>query len=288
MSRPVLSFWLTRSVHSFTSALISSSLSFNLNLLSDTLTNLKPKMPGMLTRSKSLRFLRNNRREATEQDNGDSMPPVKGPQTDFDKYKGTTSDSRTEGNLGVPDTAKRPSTSGGPGERLPMFHKKTNPVASIYSQDHIPSFQSPTTSTTVLYSPDATKEQGVIGIALGSPTPTIPQFPWPAARKHQNLNSVDGSRYSVKRLHLQWKSPHSISWRRPLLQHLEQTATMMTKYSNLRHLRHLNRRKRRGRNCEVCPHLPIDPTSEHHASGHLGSLFRLNRHQRRLRPGNGH
>jgi hypothetical protein len=170
VSRPVLSFWLNRAVHSFTSALISSSLSFNLNLLSDTLTNLKPKMPGMLTRSKSLRFLRNNRREATEQDNGDSMPPVKGPQTDFDKYKGTTSDSRTEGNLGVPDTAKRPSTSGGPGERLPMFHKKTNPVASIYSQDHIHSFQSPTTSTTVLYSPDATKEQGVIGIALGSPT----------------------------------------------------------------------------------------------------------------------
>jgi hypothetical protein len=127
-------------------------------------------MPGMLTRSKSLRFLRNNRRDATEQDNGDSMPPVKGPQTDFDKYKATTSDSRTEGKLGVPDMAKRPSTSGGPGERPLMFHRKTNPGPSIYSQDHIHSFQSPTTSTTVLYSPDATKEQGVIGIALGSPT----------------------------------------------------------------------------------------------------------------------
>jgi hypothetical protein len=66
--------------------------------------------------------------------------------------------------------AKRPSTSGGPGERPLVFHRKTNPAPSIYSQDHIHSFQSPTTSTTVLYSPDATKEQGVIGIALGSPT----------------------------------------------------------------------------------------------------------------------
>ncbi|KAG9191913.1 hypothetical protein G6011_10647 [Alternaria panax] len=127
-------------------------------------------MPGMLTRSKSLRFLRNNRRDATEQVNGDSMPPAKGPQTDFDKYKATTSDSRKEGSLGVPDVAKRPSTSGGPGEHPFMFHKKTNPAPSIYSQDHIHSFQSPTSSTTVLYSPDTTKEQGVIGIALGSPT----------------------------------------------------------------------------------------------------------------------
>jgi hypothetical protein len=127
-------------------------------------------MPGMLARSKSLRFLRNNRRDATEPGNGASMPSVKGPQTDLDKYKSPTFEPSTEVNLGVPGTAVRPSTSGGPGERPFAFHRKTNFAPSIYSQDHIHSFQSPTTSTTVLYSPDATKEQGVIGIALGSPT----------------------------------------------------------------------------------------------------------------------
>jgi hypothetical protein len=224
VSRPVPSFWLTRAVHSFTPAPISSCLSFLLTIPSHTLTNLKPKMPGMLARSKSLRFLRNNRRDATEQDNGASMPSVRGPQTDFDKYKSSTSDSSTEVNLGVPGTAVRPSTSGGPGERPFMFHRKTNLAPSIYSQDHIHSFQSPTTSTTVLYSPDATKERGVIGIALGSPTsgshwktspqaavstadPNLTNFPM-ATLNHSNDSSASlSSRPEAPKTKLsRWKS----------------------------------------------------------------------------------
>lgn len=127
-------------------------------------------MPGMLTRSKSLRFLKNSRKDAIDQENGNSMPSPKGPQTDFDKYKASTLGSRREGNLQAPDMAIRPSTAGGPTERPLMFHRKTNPAPSVHSQDHVHSFQSPTTSTTVLYTADVTKEQGVIGIALGSPT----------------------------------------------------------------------------------------------------------------------
>jgi hypothetical protein len=99
------------------------------------------------------------------------MPPLKGSQTDFDKYPPTIHESRAEEKLGASDMAIRPATSGGPGERPLMFHKKTNPIPSVFSQDVAHSFQSPTSSTTVLYNADVTKEQGIIGIALGSPSP---------------------------------------------------------------------------------------------------------------------
>ncbi|RAR10837.1 hypothetical protein DDE83_004870 [Stemphylium lycopersici] len=138
-------------------------------------------MPGMLTRSKSLRFLKNGRKDAIDQENGGSMPSPNAPQSDFDKYKASTLDSRREGNLQAPDMAIRPSTAGGPTERPLMFHRKTNPAPSVHSQDHVHSFQSPTTSTTVLYTADVTKEQGVIGIALGSPTSASHWTPPPPA-----------------------------------------------------------------------------------------------------------
>jgi hypothetical protein len=127
-------------------------------------------MPGILARSKSLRFLKNTRRDATGQENGDSMPPLKSPQTGFEKYQPTIHESGAGEKLGAPNMAVRPSTSGGPGERPMMFHRKTNPTPSVFSQDVVHSFQSPTSSTTVLYTTDVTKEQGVIGIALGSPS----------------------------------------------------------------------------------------------------------------------
>jgi hypothetical protein len=98
------------------------------------------------------------------------MPPLKSPQTGLDKYQPTIHESRAGEKLGAPNMAIRPSTSGGPGERPMMFHRKTNPTPSVFSQDVAHSFQSPTSSTTVLYTTDVTKEQGVIGIALGSPS----------------------------------------------------------------------------------------------------------------------
>jgi hypothetical protein len=127
-------------------------------------------MPGMLARSKSLRFLRNNRKDAIDQEKGNALPPIKASQTDLDKYNASTANLPVEGNLKAPDMALRPSTSGGPAERPVVPRRKTNPAPSFHSDNHVHSFQSPTTSTTVLYTSDVTKEQGVIGIALGSPT----------------------------------------------------------------------------------------------------------------------
>ncbi|KAI2476260.1 hypothetical protein Ptr902_12336 [Pyrenophora tritici-repentis] len=123
-------------------------------------------MPGMLTRSKSLRFLKNNR---NDQDNGRSMQPAKGPQTGLDKYMSSTHFSGPEINLDSTHMAVRPNTSGGPGERL-MSPKTHHPALPDRPQDHVHSFQSPTTSTTLLDTADTTAERGVIGIALGSPT----------------------------------------------------------------------------------------------------------------------
>ncbi|KAE8826986.1 hypothetical protein HRS9139_08158 [Pyrenophora teres f. teres] len=123
-------------------------------------------MPGMLTRSKSLRFLKNNR---NDQDNGRSMQHAKGPQTGLDKYNSSTHFSGPEINLDSTHMAVRPNTSGGPGERL-MSPKTQHPALPDHPQDHVHSFQSSTTSTTVPYTADTTTDRGVIGIALGSPT----------------------------------------------------------------------------------------------------------------------
>ncbi|KAF2852776.1 hypothetical protein T440DRAFT_17975 [Plenodomus tracheiphilus IPT5] len=135
-------------------------------------------MPGMLTRSKSLRFLKSGRKDATAQQNEQSMQPPKAPQTDSDKLRSATPSSRAEPRLESPDMAVRPSTSGGPGDRTTMmFHKKTNAAPSIYSQDQAPTFPSfpsfpsfPNSTTTLSTNGEITEEQGVIGIALGSPT----------------------------------------------------------------------------------------------------------------------
>lgn len=98
------------------------------------------------------------------------MPSIKGSQTDLDKYIASTANLPVEGNLKAPDLAVRPSTSGGPVQRPMKPRSTTNPAPSFHSEEYVHSFQSPTTSTTVLYTSDVTKEQGVIGIALGSPT----------------------------------------------------------------------------------------------------------------------
>jgi hypothetical protein len=66
--------------------------------------------------------------------------------------------------------AVRPNTSGGPGDRRTQFHLKTNPVPSMHSENDLASYLS-ANSSAVLSSGDASKSsEGVIGIALGSPT----------------------------------------------------------------------------------------------------------------------
>ncbi|KAF1842561.1 uncharacterized protein K460DRAFT_370533 [Cucurbitaria berberidis CBS 394.84] len=125
-------------------------------------------MPGLLTRSKSLRFLKGSRKE---QEHEYSMPPPNAPQTDLDRYTSATQIPRPESKLETQDLMVRPSTSGGTEDRATMFYtKKTNTSTSADSQDQVQAFIPPTNSTTVLYTAEVTEEQGIIGIALGSPT----------------------------------------------------------------------------------------------------------------------
>jgi hypothetical protein len=125
-------------------------------------------MPGLLTRSKSLRLLTGSRR-AHRKEPLNSVPQADASQTDFDRFNSATPVSRTRGTLEAPVMPTRPSTSGAPGERPVHFHKKTLPAPSVYSEDRFLAFSSPTDSTAVLHTIQQPGEQDVIGIALGSP-----------------------------------------------------------------------------------------------------------------------
>lgn len=97
------------------------------------------------------------------------MQLPKGAQVALDKSRSATPISKTEDRLESPEMAVRPSTSSGPGECATP--KKTNAAPSFYTQKHAFTFASATNSTTVLSTGrNSTEEQGIIGIALGSPT----------------------------------------------------------------------------------------------------------------------
>ncbi|KAF1933026.1 uncharacterized protein M421DRAFT_53415 [Didymella exigua CBS 183.55] len=127
-------------------------------------------MPSLLTRSKSLRLLKGNRRGAQQEESQfqSSVPSPNIPQTDFDRFKAATPVPRAERTLEAPEMVARPSTSSGPGERAIQFHKKTVPAPSVYSEDRFLAFSSPTNSSAVLHAVESPVD--VIGIALGSPT----------------------------------------------------------------------------------------------------------------------
>lgn len=100
-----------------------------------------------------MRILRGgHRKDAQQQD-----------ASQIDRYPSATPVSRKERHVETPDFVVRPSTSGG-------VHLKTDQVAAIHSyQDLTSSF--PSNSTTVLTAPQVTdSSEGIIGIALGSPT----------------------------------------------------------------------------------------------------------------------
>jgi hypothetical protein len=98
------------------------------------------------------------------------MQPLKAPQTHFDKSRSATPISRAEGKLTPPNLDVRPNTSDGPGDsNTMMFHMKTNTTA-FQSQEHVPWNPSPMQSSTTLSPAYVREEQGVIGMALGSPT----------------------------------------------------------------------------------------------------------------------
>jgi hypothetical protein len=123
-------------------------------------------------RSKSMRLLKGYRKDNAQQERfpDPSIPRSDAPQTDNDRYRSAAPISGVGERLGTLDMAVRPSTSGGQGDRRLPFHMKTNHSPSVDSQSEL-SFLSPTISTTVLYATEfADSREGIIGIALGSPT----------------------------------------------------------------------------------------------------------------------
>jgi hypothetical protein len=117
-----------------------------------------------------MRLLMGHRRDAQQEGPQKSMPRSGDSQTDIDRYQSATPISRKERDVETPDMLPRPSTSGGPGDRRTLFHMKTNPVASNCSQNDLPT-SFPLNSTTVLPTAGAIdSSEGIIGIALGSPT----------------------------------------------------------------------------------------------------------------------
>ncbi|KAH7070192.1 hypothetical protein FB567DRAFT_215963 [Paraphoma chrysanthemicola] len=127
-------------------------------------------MPGLLSRSKSMRLLKGHRKDTHQEQAQNSMPRLSGPQTDNDRYHSPTPILRAEGKLDPPEVAVRPNTSSGPGDRRTLFHMKTNHAASNHSQNDL-TFSQPLESPTLLYTQEVTgSQEGIIGIALGSPT----------------------------------------------------------------------------------------------------------------------
>ncbi|KAL5115055.1 hypothetical protein ACEQ8H_007030 [Pleosporales sp. CAS-2024a] len=127
-------------------------------------------MPGFLSRSRSVQLLKGHGRDIPLDADENSMPGPGDSQTEIDRYHSATPISRRERDIASPDMAPRPSTSGGPRDRKTLFHMKTNAVVYIQSQDDPPSsFAS--NSTAVKTNAGATDTpEGIIGIALGSPT----------------------------------------------------------------------------------------------------------------------
>ncbi len=143
----------------------------------------------MLTRSRSLRFLRGNHKAREYED--DVLLPPKAPQTELDRYFTASPILRPERNLDAFDITQRPSTSDGVSDRsTKMFHLKSlNNSPSVHPHDR--RIESPlrtsNMSPSVLYSAEVTTGSGVIGIALGSPTTGSHWNPTP----HSSTSKLD-------------------------------------------------------------------------------------------------
>lgn len=133
-----------------------------------------------------MRLLKGHRKEVQQEQAQNSMPRSGAPQTDIDRYGSGTPISRAEAKLETPDLALRPSTSGGTAERRTLFHMKTTPAPSIQSQNDL-TFSLPSNSTTTFCTAEVTdSREGVIGIALGSPTAGTH---WTSTPQAENFNT---------------------------------------------------------------------------------------------------
>lgn len=118
-----------------------------------------------------MRLLKSHRKDAAGQDTPlDPLPSSVSPQTHTDAFRSTFQNAQAEANIETQGMPVRPSTSGGPGERKAQFHMKTIFVPPVHSQSDLV-VSSTTKSEAFLYPEDAIQSrEGIIGIALGSPT----------------------------------------------------------------------------------------------------------------------
>jgi len=127
-----------------------------------------------------MRLLKGSHKEVDQRASESTTPLPEAPQADVNRLKAATPVSRADdGRIETPDMP-RPKTSGGPGDRSTLFHKKVTPTYQTNNQDFsFPFTTSPTKSTTVLYAAEVHEErEGIIGIALGSPTMASHSSDW--------------------------------------------------------------------------------------------------------------
>ncbi|KAJ4349862.1 uncharacterized protein N0V89_008481 [Didymosphaeria variabile] len=137
-------------------------------------------MARMLGRSRSFRMLKGGHKETHQRDADNTAPQPTLATVQGDRLKAAAPVTRAEIRVETPepDMLQRPSTSGGPGDRSTLFHKKVLPVQPVDDPRLGVSFVSPTKSTTTLCTAQLSEEEGIIGIALGSPT--MPPQHWHA------------------------------------------------------------------------------------------------------------
>jgi hypothetical protein len=129
-------------------------------------------------------MLKGGRKEVDQQktDEMARLPTLS--QVDVNRLKAATPVSKLEEGVETSDMLQRPKTSGGSGDRSTLFHKKVTPVYQTDNQEFDFPFTSPTKSTTVLYTAEVHEErEGIIGIALGSPTMASHSSNWHASSR---------------------------------------------------------------------------------------------------------
>ncbi|KAF1974839.1 hypothetical protein BU23DRAFT_91588 [Bimuria novae-zelandiae CBS 107.79] len=150
-------------------------------------------MARMLGRSRSLRMLRGGHRETHQREEGIAAPQPALAAVEIERLKAATPVTRAENRVEIPepDMLQRPRTSSGPGDRSTLFHKKVIPVQHLDDSCVDVSYVNPSKSTTTLYTAQLSEGEGIIGIALGSPT--MPPQHWNAPHSTDFVTQNQGT-----------------------------------------------------------------------------------------------
>ncbi|KAF2204991.1 hypothetical protein GQ43DRAFT_363429 [Delitschia confertaspora ATCC 74209] len=128
-------------------------------------------MARMLSRSRSMKMLKGSAKEIGQRDVGNVTPLPSNIHAGIEQLNPTTYATTTDMRADTPEPRQRPRTSSGPADRSKLFHKKVAPVTLSPGEHDLLPISSH--STTVLYTAEV-HEDGIIGMALGSPTMASP------------------------------------------------------------------------------------------------------------------